>query len=287
MAMQKVKHLHLELEKKNPNIHHDYMITEKVDGWYVEAVYSIGGGWRGITSSSGRYIPSMEHIAIEKLSTILPPSPHCKLIMEAYIPHTKFHILNGVFNRSVGNYRCDDVHFIVHDYVDLYTDLTMTALNRFNLIEKLQLPTRFDRATLLGVSNSIDVWKRYFDGIVEKGGEGIVLKQANGLYCAGKRNSTLMKIKEEITVDLLCTRVYETIGTKGNPNLNIELVNSIGTITTVRIAKQEDIDKIQEDHTEILGRVCEVKAMKILEDGKLREPRFVCIRYDKLSTEID
>ena len=37
----------------------------------------------------------------------------------------------------------------------------------------------------------------------------------------------------------------------------------------------------------ILGKVIEVKAKNELEDGKLREPRFIRIREDKQLTDID
>ena len=37
----------------------------------------------------------------------------------------------------------------------------------------------------------------------------------------------------------------------------------------------------------IIGKVVEIKAMKRLKDGSLREPRFKSIRFDKTVSEID
>jgi len=286
--MQKAKHLHLELEKVTPNIHHDYMITEKVDGWYVEAEYSFGEGWKRIVSSSGRYIPSMETVAREVLNDkVVAPFSHTKLIMEAYIPDTKFHILNGIFNRSTGNYKAEDVHFIVHDCVSLDNKEALPALDRFNMISKLNLPSRFDRAELLAISNNQAIWRRYFDLVVSRGGEGIILKQADGLYQPGKRNSSLLKLKELIEADLLCTELYYTIGEKGNSNMNLILVSKAGVETTVRVAKHEDIEEFERDNTSVVGQVVKIKAMKRLEGGKFREPRFDYVREDKELWDID
>ena len=286
MDMQKAKHLHLELEKKKPNIDHDYMITVKTDGWYVYSDFLVGQGWGNIMSSRDRQIPSMEHVSHLYLESLASPPVSCRLIMEAYIPNTKFHILNGAFNRSVGNYRADDVHFIAHDLVPL--DTPTKALARFKAIPSLQLDNdRIQRADLLLVSSNIDLWKRCFDKVVAAGGEGIILKQADGIYQPGKRNSSLLKIKEEVEADLLCTEIYYTIGTKGHDNMNLRLVSKDCTETTVRVAKHVDIAKFELDPNNVVGQVVKIKAMKRLEHGKFREPRFDYVRYDKHPEDTD
>jgi len=287
MKMQKAKHLHLEMEKVTPNIQHDYMITAKIDGWYVYSDYTPFYGWGNIMSSNGRSIPSMENAARLYLDSLANPGIACRLIMEAYIPDTKFHILNGLFNRTVGDYIVQDIHFIAHDLV-FAKGYTITALERFNSLTSLGFTSdRLQRAELLGISDNMDVWHRYFDKVVLAGGEGIVLKQANGLYCPGKRNNTLMKIKMNQSVDLLCVDTYKTIGEKGNSNTNITLVNKLGIKATVRVGKHSDIAKIDEDTNYIIGKVCEIKVMEVLETGGYREPTFYCIREDKTKEEID
>lgn len=293
MLIQKVKHLYLELEKKTPNINHAYMITEKVDGWYVYSDYKVGYGWGAIMSSRDRPIPSMEHIYIPSMehiygqypSTLTRPASNCRLIMEAYIPDTEFHVLNGTFNRSIGNYHCDDVHFKVHDIV--IPNDCRTAIDRFNSIAHMNLPSIFQQVEILGISNDIEEWKKHFDSIVTNGGEGIVLKQYDGLYCPGKRNSTLMKIKEEVDADLLCIEIYYTLGKKGHDNMNLRLIDKLGIETTVRVGKHSDIALFKEDSHNVIQKVVKIKAMKRIEGGKFREPRFDYVRLDKTKEEID
>lgn len=286
LTPQKCLHLHLELEKKKPKIQGNYLVTEKTDGWYVYTDYSVATGWGDIRSRAGRIIPSMLHAKALYLDKLPRPMANCRLIMEAFIPDTAFPILNGVFNRSVGDYKAEDVHFKAHDLI-YFEGLDQPALTRYLNAKQLCATERVSAVELLQSSSSIDLWRREFDKIVGRGGEGIVLKQSSGLYHPGKRNYTLMKIKEDLTADLLCTRLYWTEGKKGNDNMNLALLTSEGVEINVRVPKHEDIETFSTDETEVVGKVVEIKAMKKLKEGTYREPRFVAVRHDKTKEEID
>jgi len=292
MQIQKVKHLHLEEAKKTPNTKHKYIITEKIDGWYVYCDYDRFSGWSNIYSSANRIIPSMEHCFQKYFSKLPNPSSNCRLVMEAYIPDTCFYILNGIFNRSVDAYDALDVHFKVHDII-YFDDLIKTAITRYEHLFTLEDQGFFSKADRIDVLSILDIsserkdWLRIFDTVTYGGGEGIILKQTDGLYCAGKRNSSLMKIKLEKELDLLCVGAYETFGDKGNRNLNIKLVTKAGIEINVRVGRHEDIDNIDADNNYIVGKVCVIKCMKINADGTLREPRFIAISEHKTKEEID
>lgn len=288
MKPQLAKHLHLELEKKKPAISGLYMVTEKFDGIYAYIDF-IDGEWGDITSRAGRVIPSLQFLTPTFKHSLREPLWNCRLIMEAVIDGMKFHELNGVFNRSKG--ACDAVgaKFIVHDVVP-YNN-TLNAVDRFRLIPSIigeqDGGNRFERVDLLWLSSDIERWREAFNKVVENGGEGVVLKEADSLYHPDKRNSSLMKIKEEITADLLCKSIYFTKGKKGNDNLNALLKSKEGIEINVRIPKHEDVDAFTKDQSLIVGRVVEIGAMKKLPDGMYREPRFKAVRHDKNITEID
>jgi len=288
LVMQKVKHLYLEEAKKTPNIAYKYMVSEKLDGWYVYANYTPDNGWSSVMSSRDRVIPSMEHVKRQYLDKLPNPKGACRLIMEAIIPNTEFSILNGIFNRSIGDYLAEDVHFKAHELI-YFNDLNVTAIERYNTLTKFcnAIPkhSRIELLPVLAVTDSKEEWLNLFDKITYAGGEGIILKQEQGVYCPGKRNSSLLKIKLETTLDLLCVGVYDTVGEKGHRNLNLKLERANKVEINVRVGKHEDIALIDANNKSILGKVCEIKCMKELEHGKLREPRFVRIRNDK--TEID
>ena len=289
MKPQKTLHLHLEEAKKKPKLAHEYMVSEKFDGWYVYSDFDKYTGWGDITSMAGRVIPSMRHCREEILSKLPNPRGNCRLIMEATIPETPFHILNGVFNRSKGECQARDVIFKAHDLI-YFEGVCPAAFIRSKQVRNLLdagKTKKIQEVSYLAITSDKSEWLKIFDIITYNGGEGIVLKQADGTYQAGKRNSSLMKIKLEDALALLCVGVEETFGKKGNRNLNLLLKRKSGVAVTVRVGKHSDIAAIDADTSYIVGKVVSVKCMKELENGSLREPRFVEILHSKTIEEID
>jgi hypothetical protein len=288
MQPQKVLHLHLEEAKKKPKLQGLYMLSEKLDGWYVTIDYDPSYGWFTPVSSAGRVIPSMLW-AKEIFERLPEPKEYCRFIMEATIPGLDFHTANGIFNRSIGDFECKDVVFSIHDYIQYSVINSIDAINRYKLLTKLDTSYTKGRVfihPLLHVGEyNRDNWMLYFDEVASRDGEGIVAKRETGLYSPGKRNSDLLKIKLEDTFDLLCIRMYWTVGEKGHDNLNLDLQNKAGVIVPVRIGKHSDIAKFQVDSP--VGKVIQIKAMCQLPDGSYREPRYDCERFDKLPSEID
>lgn len=293
MNPQKVLHYHIEEAKKTPKIDGDYIVTEKLDGWFTTIAFNTKVGWLDVKSSNGRIIPSMKHTKqfFERLPV---PTRNVTLIAEAYIPEMGFYEMNGIFNRSKGACQATDVEFYVHDLLynsehsnDVVVD-KRTALERMKSIDGLCLEhnQKIRAVKPLTVTSNRETWFEYFDKVTYKGGEGIILKQADGLYQPDKRNSSLMKMKLEDTYDLLCIDMYLTYGEKGNENLNILLKDKAGTEQAVRVGKHEDIYNFMNVESPV-GKVVEIKVMKKNEDGSYREPRFVTVREDKLAKEID
>ena len=294
MNPQKVLHLYLEEEKKNPKLQHEYIVSEKLDGWFTTFAYSMEYGWHLPLSSAGREIPAFSHMLehIEKLPT---PKTSGMFIAEAYMPGVPFHTQNGIYNRSKGNYQATDVQFYIHDFVETgtYSPTIIDkrdALTRYRALNSICLPSEGGKLNLhkiIEVTNDKDRWYEHFADIVSQDGEGVVLKQASGIYQPDKRNSSLMKIKLEDTFDLHCIEMYNTVGDKGNSNLNLMLIDSFGTKVPVRIGKHEDVTSFRANSSLILDKVVEIKCMKKNKDGSYREPRFKCIREDKTLREID
>lgn len=290
---QKVLHYHIEEAKKNPKIEGEYIASEKLDGWFTTISFNTKVGWLDVKSSNKRVIPSMRHA--KQLFERLPvPNRNITLIAEAYIPGLDFYTMNGIFNRSKGDCQANYVEFYLHDLLynsehsnDIVID-KRPALERMNSIDYfcLDYNPRIKKVKPLAVTSDKEIWFDYFDRVTYKGGEGIILKQANGLYQPDKRNSSLMKMKIEDTYDLLCIDMYTTVGEKGNENLNILLKDKAGTEQAVRIGRHEDIHYFTNVDSPV-GKVVEIKVMKKNDDGSYREPRFYAIRHDKFVSEID
>lgn len=285
---QKVLSLHKALELKNPKIQGTYLITTKIEGWYVYFEYTPEGGWQAPKSSAGREIPAFEHFRG------LPLADHTHsmvLIAEAYIPDNIFQVTNGIFNRSVGSYRCDDVVFVMHDLL-LDGCFNFTALQRYNALINFNnnipssLKKHFQLNNILLASPFHEkLWYETFDKIANAGGEGIVCKRENSIFSFGKRNADLLKLKLECTVDCLAVRLEEGFGEKGNPSLTLVSQRSNGIEVRTVISKHEDQALFRATPEAVIGKVVEVKAMEAFQDGQLRQPVFVRVREDKTEGE--
>lgn len=293
MKMQKVLSLKDELAKKNPKLQGKFFLTEKFDGWYVQIHYNPLTGWESPISSAGRHIPSLAWLKEEFNSSQFPKSstPFI-LIAEVYLEGTPFHITNGLLNRSVGDCSLRGVTFVLHDCLDI-TSIALNAKDRLDTLINFRsyiYPHKdyhFDLISILDVAEyNYGKWQTIFDSVVNKGGEGIIAKRIDSFYSSGKRNSDLLKLKLECTVEAVAMELEHTIGEKGNPGLTLisQLANGIKVRTVIN--KHEDI-ALFTNNSHLLGTtVVQLKAMEELEDGQLRQPVFQFIRYDKLVSEI-
>lgn len=284
MLAQKVLHLYKEEQKKKPKFLGDYIVTEKLDGIYAYVDY-INGKWSAIHSRAGRAIPAFEHLTKE-FENLTPPTGNTRFIFEATHNTIKdFHTINGIFNRSVGDYHCNNVVFNFHDMVvpstlDIPAVERLHALRSWFNVNTEAVTNRFRYCPMLHVSNSKDLWLAEFNKVIEAGGEGIVLKHSESGYYPDKRNSSLMKIKLEERIVLHCVDIFYTVGDKGNSNLNATFRRNNGVEIVVRVGKHIDIARIEDDKNYILGKPCLLEYMCEIAGGKLREPRFKKVLTD-------
>ena len=285
--VQKALHYNEAKAKKNFQLG-TYAIMEKLDGWFVYIDY-IDGEWGKLKSRAEREIPSIAYLN-EKIEEALHPSQNLRLIFEATIPNMQFHELNGILNRKYED--AENVVLNLHDAVWLdmpeipFKDRWSSIQGIFNhlwvvLKEQVQL------IPILAISSQEDVFYYHFNQVTSSGGEGIILKNYNFGYFFGKRNAHLMKIKEEVSKDLAVVGMSGGDG-KYEGTLGALIVQSRdGTKHTVSGMTDEQRTSWWNDRSLIIGKVVEIKAMKELPDGSLREPRFKCVRFDKTLAEID
>lgn len=275
MKPQKALHLHIEEDKARPKYAgHSYCVFRKYDGWYG---YKDGDGF--INSRQCRPIPSLFEFSVDI------PTIFCgRLIFEIMIDGVEeFHIMNGILNRSVGDCQAKNVYLMVHDYIPLggsqvkFYDRYVMAQDIVHAIgdERIRI------SPILAITPKIDTWKMLANQVWEDGGEGIVLKRHDAPYSYDKRNADLMKIKEELTFDFIVTGMEKGEGKYSDTlgSLIVEGKNGIKHMVSGMTDAQRN--EWWDNPAEILGKLVEIKAMKILPDGTLREPRFKAIRYDK------
>lgn len=279
---QKVLALSKELAKKNPKLQGNFLITEKIEGWYVYFEYTPEGGWQAPKSSAGREIPAFEHFRGVDLHKADYP---IVLIAEAYIPDNIFQITNGIFNRSKGSYRCDDVVFVMHDLIIISLPHA-PALPRFNILTHFNnsIPSNLEKNfqlnhILLASAYNEKLWYKTFDRVANEGGEGIVCKRADSVFSFGKRNSDLLKLKLELSIEATVVSIEETTGKKGNYALTLISKRENGAIIRT-LGNHRLREEFKKSPSSIVGKIITINAMEELDGGILRHPVFSHVRYD-------
>lgn len=279
---QLAKHLYDEEAKRKPAyVGKTYAVMEKLDGWY--GYFDIADG--NIRSRAGRVLPSCAPMS-EKLRD------HCAnlgrvsgvLIFEILVRRQpEFHVLNGTLNRKAP---CNEVYLKVHDFV---TNDTTPFVTRYKTAALLidDIDADVSMVHVLDRSDCPSQWKRVCELMWAKGGEGVILKRENAPYTMGKRNADVMKIKEEVTMDLWCIGIEEGEGKFKGMTGSLTLIDAAGNIHNVSGMSDAERTSWWRTPEQVVNHVVEVKAMKILKDGSLREPRFKAIRFDKGFKDID
>lgn len=285
---QKAQHLYIEEDKKNPkHLGKEYAVFEKYDGWYGYCNLANGV----IHSRANRPIPSCEALSREIYHRCMKEGINSGTLVSEILLRstTEFSELNGILNRTVGDYIAKDVYIKVHDWIP-QNDSGVPFSSRFAeaefIVNMLDSPN-IEIANYKARSISPEVWKSHAERIWSEGGEGVILKQWDAPYHQGKRNSTLMKIKEEVTLDLLVIAIVEGQGKYQGTTGAIVCKDSKGFKHTISGMTDDQRDAWFEEPYFIVGKVVEVKAMKVLPDGQLREPRFKAVRHDKSAKDID
>jgi ATP-dependent DNA ligase len=285
MKPQKAKHLYLELEKKRPAcLDVDYTVFEKYDGWYGYLDHG-----QPIKSRNQRAIPSLALFS-EELND-LGLAKFGRSIFEILVDDMpEFKDLNGYLNRSTGDCEATKAYLKVHDIIP--ADLSMPFRERWELASAtlIDFPSpRVSLANVLAHNSKCEQWKGLAEDEWRLGHEGIVMKRADAGYTPGARNADMLKIKEDLTLDLLvfgtCKgddsgKYSDTLGT-------LAVTEKSGTVHLVSGMTDYERNLWWGNPELIVGKVVEIKAMKRLANGSLREPRFKAIRYDKTESDID
>ena len=286
MNVQLAKHLYKELDLKKPNcMDKDYAIFEKYDGWYGYMDF-VDGKSIGIMSRAHRLIPStlnLSKVIVGSLTT----APTGRLIFEITIPSIPdFSALNGVLNRSKGYCQAQGVVLKCHDFIANENALFSRRYDALETIVKSIKCDAVQLAPIIAIGSYRDA-QALVKPIWERGGEGVILKQLDAPYYAGKRNSTLLKIKEDVDADLLVIAVEEGKGKYLGTTGSLMCKDKAGHVHSISGMTDEQRYQWWTNHGLIVGKVIEIKAMKKLKDGGYREPRFKAVRFDKTEKDID
>lgn len=273
--------------------------SEKLDGVWVAAVYD-GGTVTFFSSTLEEYISlndgeleaSIKELGIHSWTNFV-------LISEAYIPGREQQEISGLCRKQVRGH-ASEVQLHVHDILSI-EEWQRGKSERFYKTRLMHL-----QAMLGGLEtshlklipqqpiSSEQEFKDYAANIQRQAGEGACFRPSTALWESGNRGTNLVRIKELITYDLEVVRVGEVgVGAKGGLTGVIYVRWRQGAVPTapaveapVRGMSHDELRAWSADPALIVGKIVEVHAMKFTNLGMLREPRFKCIREDKVVADL-
>lgn len=136
------------------------------------------------------------------------------------------------------------------------------------------------RQRILPVEHRRSGFRAFYDEVLARSGEGLVVKRLNSPYVgekgqSGKRRDWF-KVKPLNTVDYVCIGIGMTA-----------LGNTFMRLGFVEVGKQVEISQVQVpkqyrgDEEGLVGRVIEIKGAEIFDSGVVRHGRFSRLRTDK------
>lgn len=274
------------LAKKYPddyNANEIYYIQEKLDGNRCIAHYNFTEEKWEFTSRSGKPLKVNFDMSWADTSNIFDG----EIMTRDKAGSRDFTTTSGVINSKYLDK--SKLHYFIYDIVD--KDLTYK--DRLGILDKyLNYGTGNDCTILkvLDITNTKDaenIIEKYLNDITSKGGEGLILRRADGKYEIGKRSANLLKVKRTQTMDLRIVGWNEGKG---------KYEGMIGSFVcrTDDCEIQVDVAGISDDIRadspfNYLNRIIEVAYFDISVNKQtgqksLRFPRFVRFRDDKTDT---
>jgi len=236
----------------------------------------------------------MQHNDFSKTVSVMGSLPERAIALQEEIGWINYHVFD------ILEYKGEDVRELPH-------------YARRKLLEEVMLQIRendfncFIDTTAIAKENK----REFYENIVQKGGEGVILKNIHGKYRDGERSKDWVKIKRYLTDDVviigstLPSKIYDGKDREnweywedGKPVTKAWYNRWLGAIRfgkfkngkLVELGQTSGIDDQMKEllsdgnhgiKEEYIGTVIEIGAMEQLKSGAYRHPRFVRLRPDK------
>ena len=276
----------LPLSHVKGELHYPLFMSEKLDGVYCLAI--ILDNKCTIYSRTGEVYTSLEHLH----APLMMLSDACNvqvLIFEAYTRGIPQPTISGACRDKHKQH--PEIHAYVHDGMSLedfcahqskvpFVRRYQLLLQGFtNIDDHYDSPLYFVFQQNVTCREDID---NYYKFIIARGGEGVILRDKYAYYQPGKRNKTMIKLKQGVSFDLRVVKVVLGTGKYASKMGSLICEDAKGTRVNVGTGFS---DKEREEYFNkswyIVGKIVQIDAMAVSTGGVLREPRFCGIRRDK------
>lgn len=257
-----------------------WMVTPKYDGCAVRIDIRAGKVF-SMVSASGKPVRSLGHMipVIEK--ALGPTDPNAVLCCEAWVPNKPFQEISGMFRRHGDQPELQltvfDGYFTVSSSgYKTRMEILAWYLNRIT-VQGIRVAGRTTAAALESAWDAARDWA----GI--EGYDGAVLHWSGKPFTEGRSKWDTVKLKPLLTYDVLVTGVQKGVGeATGRPTAALicqwEGGGSQEVATGLTGAQQANPEQF-------IGKIVEIAGMGLTTAGKLREPRFIGVREDKLAPD--
>ena len=268
----------LDIDKAKPEkLKWPMLFSEKIDGVYCLALKYDDAVT--IYSRTGEVYTSMKHIEA-MLNEVMPN--HNIVTFEAYEKGVAQSVISGHCRDTKNQH--PELTAYCHQFLRLdefvnggTTTVQESYDNLVYLFEGTEIKVIHQQ-----LCPSIEAAMQWTKEIWKNGGEGSVLCNPNGVFMGGKRNAEKVRIKQGESHDLMVTGIFEGTGKYTGMLGGILCRFRDGIELRVGTGFSDSERRKFFDRPElIIGLIVQIDAMRGSSKGKLREPRFKGIRYDK------
>jgi ATP-dependent DNA ligase len=260
-----------------------YWLQRKYDGCFGMAYVAFDATESKMLSRTGEdYTAACRHILDELHDAATEQSGSWDdfiVIGELWLPGTDFPTISGKFRKRAAS----TLQFIANDLLPAGLVTHIPYRQRYDDLLALLPPLNAGQTAYCFVAETYrsgqwtdahahaNLWK------AEGGFDGAILRNPDAGYTIGLvKNGEIVKVKPALSLDLRCVAIKQERGEKTGRPVYTMTVNYKGVWTTVGSGMPHNIKDVPRP-----GDIVEVECMGLTEDGKLREPRFKGIRYDK------
>lgn len=260
------------VQPKHDGVYAQFLFDDKLGIW--QAWSRTGELYKSVGQDSG-IIKSFEQTAITTRA----------YIGELWLPNVQHSVINGRARKKSPQY----LELVLFDSFDLtltpdedretYSDRYefLFSGDGVSVVKNLHV-----RGKLYSANDLYDMARE----ITVRGSsayDGLMLKDANGLYKPGRgKDGEAIKIKPRHSGDF---RVVGTTPGKGNRlggigALVVDLGNGVTCEVGTGLSMADVFDR------DFINKIVEVEYLGVTKDGKLREPAYKAIRYDKTEADV-
>lgn len=257
-------------------------LQRKYDGCYGKAYIEKDRSACYMHSRTGEdYSASCAHILDELHILAADDESPVVLLGEVWAAGVKFPDISGMFRRQ-GRGPQMALSFVIHDILDpdMATHVSYTA--RFDDLGEFVLEGPPQPHIMIAETYRQGEW----DGDplewavkwkAEGGYDGAILRDPLAPYTPGLvKNGEVVKVKPVMSLDIEVVGVYHETGEKTGRMVHTIEVMYLGAVSKVGSGVPHALVDLP-----TVTDIVQIDCMGLTEDGKLREPRFICIRHDK------